>query len=360
MKIVYLSTNITGSGGVARVTADKTNYFIEKWGHEVFVISTNDLRDEPFFKFNSKIKFHFIATKMHGLSSLWRLYKQINDLLTSINPEIIVINDNGIKAYFAPFLIRAKIPLFLEVHGAVKFSFYKTHSRLKSMLISKYIDFSAAYFERVILLNSESKSEWKTAKLTVIPNFTALDSTEEMTIEQNRIIAIGRISTQKGYDRMLAIWKKIAEYYPEWSLHIYGKVEDELLYDQLLRVQVSNVYFHGESVDVLSELKKSKFFIHTAYFEGMPMVLLEAMAHGVTGVAFDVPFGIKEIITHEYNGLVVYDNNEDEFIRQLKRLINDIDLRNQLRSNTKKSIKSFREEMVMPLWEQLFQEYQGR
>lgn len=360
MKIVYLSTNITGSGGVARVTAEKTNYFIEKWGHEVFIVSTNDVNDEPFFKFNSTIKFHFIATKMRGVLSLWRLYKQFNDLLRSISPELVVINDNGIKAYFAPFLIRSKIPLFLEVHGAVKFSFYKTHSRLQSILISKGIDFSAAYFERVIVLNGESKSEWKTSKLTVIPNFTAIGSTEEIAIETYRIIAIGRISFQKGYDRMLKIWKQVADTYPEWSLHIYGKVEDEFLYEQLLQDQVSRVYFHGESADVLCELKKSEFFIHTAYYEGMPMVLLEAMAHGVTGVVFDAPFGIKEIITDEYNGLLVQGDNEDEFIRQVMRLIEDRELRNQLRSNTKISIQSFSEELVMPLWDQLLQKYQCR
>ncbi len=360
MKIVYLSTNITGSGGVARVTADKANYFVEKWDHEVFIISTNDKNPKPFYDFNSRIKFHFIATRMSGVSSLLTLYKQINKLLTSIKPDIVLINDNGIKAYFAPFLIRVNAPMLLEVHGAVRFSFQKTHSRLKSTIISKWIDFSTRHFDKIILLNNESKSEWKTSKVAVIPNFVIINPQVNPVIKQNKIIAIGRICRQKGYDRMLAIWERVVAVNPDWSLHIYGKVEDQVLYNQLNSKKREQVYFYGESSEVLSKFQEVDFFIHTAYFEGMPMVLLETMAHGVTGVVFDAPFGIKEIVSHEWNGLVVKDNNETEFVQQVQRLIDDTNLRNRLRSNTQQSVLPYSKERVMPLWEQLLQKYKNK
>lgn len=357
MKIVYLSTNITGSGGVARVTADKANYFVKEWGYEVVIISTNDVEKEPFYDFDSRIKFHLISTKMTSLYAPFKLYSRINDLLKSIHPQLIIINDNGIKAYFAPFLIRGSFPLLLEVHGAVRFSFKKTNSRLQAQLINKLIDLASPRFAKIILLNNESKSEWERVETVVIPNYITEGSLREEKPASKKIIAIGRICQQKGYDRMLTIWQRVAERNPDWSLHIYGKVEEVDLYRQLKERAVERVYFYGESKNVLEQLREFDFFIHTAYFEGMPMVLLEAMAEGVTGVVFEVPFGIKEIIKNRWNGMLVDSAEEFQFASAVQELIDDGDFLARLRSNTQVSIRVFSKENVLPLWKKLFQEF---
>jgi glycosyltransferase involved in cell wall biosynthesis len=74
------------------------------------------------------------------------------------------------------------------------------------------------------------------------------------------------------------------------------------------------------------------FVLPTLPGEGVPRVLLEAMAAGLPIVATDVA-GVPTLISHEVNGLLVPPASSGELARALDRLIRDGDLRRRLIAN---------------------------
>lgn len=73
------------------------------------------------------------------------------------------------------------------------------------------------------------------------------------------------------------------------------------------------------------------FVLPSLFGEGLPMVVLEAMANGVPVIASDVE-GIPQAIGHNKEGIVVPPSNAGELAHQIQQLANDPDLRNRLAS----------------------------
>ncbi|WP_430613366.1 glycosyltransferase [Flavobacterium sp. JP2137] len=354
MKIVYLSTKITGSGGTAKITALKANNFVERWGFEVSIISTNDETDKPFYPFDPRVKFYLLNDKMTDLFAIIPFYKRVQRIVKEINPKVVIVNDNGFKAYFSTLFLSGTT-LWFEVHGSRRFLFKNGQNTGKNTLISKVSCFLYKKFDTLVLLNEESKQEWRHSNVVVIPNFVESDGTLHKTANSKAIIAIGRVSEEKGYDRMLTIFERISVAYPDWSLHIYGKQEDPILLKTLLDRKLAQVFFHGETRSISQSIAESAFVIHTSYNEGMPMALLEVLDIGKTVVAFNVPFGVKEIVRDQHNGFLVQDGDLEVFEQRIRLLIANQALRSELEGNAKESIKQYGAQAVLEKWKALFQ-----
>ena len=103
-------------------------------------------------------------------------------------------------------------------------------------------------------------------------------------------------------------------------------------------------------------MQKSEIFILPSRFEGLPMVLLEALSQGLACVAYDCKTGPSDIIEHGKNGILVEDQNIQIMQQELKKLINNPTLRKELRINGVKSLDKFSIENIGKSWEGLFNE----
>ena len=104
----------------------------------------------------------------------------------------------------------------------------------------------------------------------------------------------------------------------------------------------------------MEKYRESSICVMSSRYEGFPMVLVEAMASGVPCVAFDCPFGPRNIIRNEEDGLLVEYLNPQALADGLCRLIEDDDLRRRFGQQARENIKRFSKESVMGQWEQLF------
>ena len=109
---------IKSAGGVARVLSIKANYFIEQFNYEVHILSQNEEENLTFYSFNPKIVFHNIALNGNAFQFLKAYKKQINQKIREIDPDVILIADNGLKAFVFPFLVKTKKPIVFESHGS--------------------------------------------------------------------------------------------------------------------------------------------------------------------------------------------------------------------------------------------------
>ena len=101
MKLLYITSQINGDGGVQRIISIKTNYFIENFGYKIDILSAN-VGDGLFFDFNKNINFHFIELKSGKLSRFLEYRKQVQKHIDHLKPDCIIVCDFGIKGFAIP------------------------------------------------------------------------------------------------------------------------------------------------------------------------------------------------------------------------------------------------------------------
>jgi hypothetical protein len=118
MKLLYIVPNINNEGGVARVLSIKANYLVEKLGYEVHILTQNEGFYPLFYSFNSNIVFHDLPLKGNFFQFFNSFAKGLKSKIKAIQPDIVVVCDNGLKAYSIPFILKNKVPLILEMHSS--------------------------------------------------------------------------------------------------------------------------------------------------------------------------------------------------------------------------------------------------
>ena len=98
----------------------------------------------------------------------------------------------------------------------------------------------------------------------------------------------------------------------------------------------------------------------SSFAEGLPVVLMEAMAAGVSVVATRIA-GIPELVTNEHSGLIVTPGDANAITRAICRLLGDPELRNRLaRAGREKVEREFNINVEIPVASQDFELFAGR
>lgn len=356
MKILYVVPNINNEGGVARVLAIKTHYLIENYGFEITILTQNNGHDNLFFDFNKNIIFH----EMHLNGNAFRFFNsfrnQLKSTIIKIKPDRIIVCDNGLKAFLIPFIIKLKIPLLLEIHSSLYIE-EKNHknkllSILKSKLFSFYKKFGANQYNQVIVVSPESIKEWNLKRGIVISNPLWFLTDKVADLSQKKVISVGRHVYEKGFDRLLEIWKKVILRHPDWNLSIYGKSNpdfDIVALAKKLNID-KNITFFEPVKNIHEKYLEASIYLMTSRYEGFGMVLIEAMASGLPCIAFDCPCGPRSIIENNQNGFLIEDGNENQFIQKLEYLIENENLRIDMGNKSKISINKYQIEAIMEQW----------
>ena len=154
------------------------------------------------------------------------------------------------------------------------------------------------------------------------------------------------------------IAKEILPNNPEWKLKIVGggAVGMAMIENKIKEYNLSEqVVLTGFRTDVDKIMQRSEIYLLPSRFEGLPMVLIEAMSQNMACVSYDCVSGPSEIITHNKNGILVKDQDKTEMAEQLNRIMQEEELRSQLRSNIKGSLNKFSVYEVTNEWERLFE-----
>lgn len=359
MKLLYIVPRVNNEGGVARVLSIKTNYLIEKFGYQIDILTQNKGNHLRFYNYNENIVFHDMILK----GSLFQFFNSYRKLLkeniAAVKPDIIIVCDNGLKAFLIPFILDNDPPIIFESHGSkyIEENDFKSppFTELLMTLKYKFKTRSASKFNKLIALSVENLKEWDVKNGLVIsnPSWLKIDAIPEL--KSNKVIAVARNSYEKGLDRLLLVWEKVIKVHPDWVLEVYGKRTTELEeFAKELGID-SKIFFFEPVKNIESKYRESSICVMTSRTEGLPMVLIEAMASGLPCVAYDCPVGPRSIITDQENGFLVEDGNVDLFVKKLNLLIENEDIRKQLGEKAKKSVANYDLDTIMKQWQNLFE-----
>jgi glycosyltransferase involved in cell wall biosynthesis len=347
MKLLYIVPKTKNAGGVARVLSIKANYFVEKFGYEVHLLSQNENDELPFYEFNSKVVFHKMILKGNAFQFLKSYKKQINQKINEIKPDVILVADNGLKAFVFPFIAKTKMPIVFECHGSkfIEEKFQKGDFFSKLLLKIKYQfkDFGARRFAKIVALSDENLKEWKVSNGIVIPNPSWIKTENSSTLKNKKVIVVARNSYEKGLDRLVLIWEEIHKKYPDWTLEIYT---DER--ESLDKKEGMNCFHFVKNIE--EKYLESSIYMMTSRSEGFPMVLIEAMSCGLPCIAFDCPIGPRAIITNAENGFLIPENDFEMYIERLSFLIENEEVRLKFGRDAKETANQFSVDKIMEKW----------
>ena len=175
------------------------------------------------------------------------------------------------------------------------------------------------------------------------------------------VVSIGRMdgSNQKGFLRLIDIWKLIQDSseFKDWKLHIVGDGElKEKIENKIRDLNLTNsIILKPFTKDIESEYLSASIYAMTSYFEGLPMVLIEAQSYALPTISFDIATGPRDIIEDEKSGYLIKDNDLNKYATKLKTLMQDENLRVKMGAKSKEIVKSkFSKDVVMKQWENLF------
>ena len=377
MRIAYLIGTLATQGGTARMVTEKANMLATELGYDVTIITTVQRQNEPnTYSLSEKVKQVNLEIPFYSQYNykypkrLWikwsinrLMHKSVNEIVNSINPDILL----GIGQYKADLVssVKCRAKKIIECHEARVFTFAgfgKKLSFLSRIILSidrsRYFRAIERNADAIATLTEEDKLLWKKAKrVDVIPNFSTMKVSKYSDCTNKRVIAVGRLEWEKGYGRLLEVWKIVSYRHPDWKLDIFGEGSLQSAMETIIRNNaIKNLEIHNFTHDISLEFTNSSICVLTSCYEGFSLVILEAMKHGVPCVAFNCPFGPGSIIQDSLNGFLVNDGDIRLFAERLCLMIEDTKMRKEFSQEAIKRAKVFNRDVVINKWKKLFEE----
>jgi glycosyltransferase involved in cell wall biosynthesis len=171
-------------------------------------------------------------------------------------------------------------------------------------------------------------------------------------LDAKTVLAAGRFVLQKGYDRLIRVWELLAPEHPDWTLRIFGHGPRQGQLEGMIarRNLGDSIILSPPAEEIGAEMAKASIFALSSRWEGLPLVLLEAMEVGMAVISFDCPTGPRSVITDRENGLLIRPKTIANFAAGLGELMDDADLRQQLAAAARERVKDFSMERIGPRW----------
>ena len=334
----------------------------EHYNYAVTILSLNNNDSNPFYQFSNKINFVRIKAQGNALNYIKAYIKGLQEQVDAIQPDIVCVCDDGLKAFFIPQFLRTKATIIYERHVSKEIEMNESSNSLKKITVRlKWLlmRLLAPRFSKFIVLTKGNVQEWKSLKnLKIIPNPLSFFPNQSSRLQNKKVIAVGKQGYQKGYDLLLHSWKLVYEKHPDWALEIYGTIAAEYKLQELAyELGIGNiVHFYPPVKDIQTKYLDASIYAMSSRFEGFGMVLIEAMACGLPCVSFDCPHGPADIITHGEDGILVSKGDLNELTKGLIDLIEKKALRQEMGAKAKENVKRYLPEHIMPIWDHLFQQ----
>ncbi len=357
MKILYFCNSLQNGGGIERIVSQKANFLAKE--HQVFILTTNQPKKSYFFPLEPSVK-HIDFSDIGKKKPLFLQKGTFKKAIKSIEPDIIIAV-TGKESLLLPLWDR-ETPKIKEMHFSKAFREIQHHntSIFKRLFLSLMGYVELQMFKRydvVAPLTYEDAKEWKLNNLEVVYNFVTIEPKEVATPDTKRVVSVGRLDYQKGYDLLLRAWRIICQTDNEWSLHICGDGEEREHLEKLAKeLDIdSRVFFDGVIKEIEKVYLKSSIYVMSSRHEGFPLVLPEALSCGLPIVSFDCPCGPKEIIEDGKCGFLVPNGDIEALAEKLLLLMKDDQKREAMGREAKKRSKLFKKELIIKRWEEVFE-----
>lgn len=356
MSIALVTSTLEG-GGAARVMVNMAEYWARA-GHGVTLISFEDGSSPSFYPVHPDVRIVYLgllqhsATVLHSLKNNWARLRKIRREVLGCQPDIAIsfIDTANIRVILS--LLWSGVGVLVSERVDPK---QERIGLFWSML--RYLTYPLASCV-VVQTRQAGKffASYPLRALQVIPNTVQSRDMPHERLRHNEgktLLAVGRLYEQKGYDLLLRAFSRVAKNCTQWTLCIAGQGplmrKLEHMIEQL--GLEGRVRLLGHVHDVEKLMSQADAYVLSSLYEGFPNSLCEAMAYGLACISTDCPSGPADIITHDHDGLLVSNGNEDALVKAMDRLLGDQELRLRLSGNARDIVRRYSEKKIMDQWE---------
>ena len=348
MNIALLVLDITDKGGVERMASFLANELSIKYN--IIIISLRKKYGAPFFDISNKTRIIYIESRGKILNNAIAVRRVLNNEKT----DCLINVDTGMALVGILSCFMSRISVITWEHS----NYYNNWESKKFPYIRK---FAARFSTVVVTLTQLDKENYlrgikKCAPVYVIPNPIEIRDYEYCK-ESCVIMSAGQLLPIKQYDKMIDVAKTVLELHPSWKWIICGDGPERESIKQ--RITKLNLQDHIELVGAVTNIhdyyNKAAIFVMTSKMEGLPMVLLEAKAHRIPIVSFDIMTGPSDIVQDGINGFLIASNDTVAMADKINKLIEDADLRTLFSDNSHMNIDKFAKETIIRQWSELIE-----
>jgi len=170
------------------------------------------------------------------------------------------------------------------------------------------------------------------------------------------LLAVGRISEEKNFTTLVALFARLAPRHPEWDLVILGDgpLRPVLCAQAAEAGMTERIFFPGRVGNMGDWYARASLYAMSSHFEGFPNTLVEAMTYGLPAVSFDCDTGPRDIIRHGVDGFLVPAGDAAAMEAALDTLMRDAALRAQFAVRATDARERFSMDKISRMWEALF------
>ena len=360
MKIYIFMKDVSLTGGTERVTVNLSSLF-SKMGHDVTIVSYYHGKSPMTYQPSDNVKVTYLlntkcpdeGNKLTRIRLFFKALKELKFFLKNekIDNNTIIISQNFFSNTLMWLAGNAKNTIGCE---HFKYDLYPK-------LVSYIRCYIYSHLKCIVTLTEKDQKRFMehidAKKTATIANMVIAKDGVEPNMDSKNIIAIGRLTAQKGFDMLIEAMKTVTNKHPEWIVNIFGEGEDKTM----LQTQINNsnlqnnIILRGYSTNIDSEFCKSSFFVLSSRFEGFPLALIEALGQGMPSVAFDCPEGPAQLL-ETGGGILVEKENVPKLAEAICYMIEHPEFRKSCIEHKDYIRKHLAPEVIYKKWMNLFQQ----
>lgn len=346
------------SKGGAEKMASNLSFLLVKEGYDVQIVS---LRNDISYKFSgSLVNLGLNEFRQKQVKQFQKILK-LRRVINSYQPKVIIdfrIRNRWLTEYLLFQLILKRFNVIYTIHSSnlklhiPRGAFFKgVYGRAKIVCVSKKI-------------KTDIKRDYLFNDVAYIPNAIELDQIRRIsgsdTTDEKFIVAVGSLNNEiKQFDKLILEYSQSHLMNSNCKLFILGEGNDRHKLESLIADLHLKDYVKllGFKENPFSYLKQAQFLVLCSKYEGLPMVILEALALKTPVVSFNCNSGPNEMIVHRENGLLVTDQNFKELKEAMNYLIGNTLMLQKMSNNTLKYLDPYLMKYHFNHWKPIIDEY---
>jgi len=353
-RVVVMVTGSLEAGGAERVLADMANYWNSK-GWRITIATWAGPTSEDFYRLDVGVQRVWLDVGRSNSSAFAKIRAyprrvlKLRRLLARVRPDAVLsfIDISNVMTLLACMGLGLRVVVSERINGAANPGIPWIWRALR---IATY------RFANAVVAQTPDAAHWigKLCRVTAIaiPNpLRALPEAEGT--RESVVLAVGRLTYQKGFDVLIRAFSHIRPEFPDWRLVIIGAgPEHSALLSLSGQLKLGDcVEFRSPVKDIELWMSRAGLVVQPSRFEGFPNVVMEAMGMGAAVISADCRSGPAEIIKDHVNGRLVPVDDVVVLAQVMSELLRQPEERERLGSEAKEVRSTFRQDVVMKQWE---------